>query len=1222
MVDLASLRISVDSRDVKKADADLAEMSNTAGRTAAAVDRLSTANNRLAEAVASSHKPTIDAVKYINQLEYELQSVGKSASELKQIEIQMAAARAPTAALASEIRQMGSALINAKEATDRAAAAQRAAAAAQQAFNNQTNQAQNYIERLNFELASVGKSSLQLKALEIRMAAARAPTAELSNEIRSLGAQMLVAERNAQRATGTPTTGITGMGGSSKLAGHHAQNLAFQLQDVFVSLASGQKPMMVFMQQGTQIAGIMGQAGLSVGGLIKQIAGMVGSMTAAIALNPAFLALAAVVGTAYVAFKDFQKGVDDSGRLKEYAKTLGLTADEMKKLGPVTITAGDVVKGLWKTISDGLGLQKVFSAIGKFFTDLFRGIASTSADLMAGMYGLFVGTYRGIVKVWDMLPAAFGDLTISAVNATIRALNGMVNKAIDVINSLISGANKILSALKMPTLGLLADVNIPELENQYKGAASRAGNAFLGEIKTATTQARGAMAGIGSTIGENIVISAEERLAAKAGGIIDERSASKMKDAAGNAGKSAGEKFAEELTKGVSDTLGNLMASSQAFSADFLKDFGKGSTDEMKKIVEDIDKARARAAEKVAQDLANNIKTATDGAQMIADIIGGGIGAGVKQLSDVLAKNFPDFMGSLGKAFGGIKDSLDGLLGSLGTNFKELGAGAQVGTAVNSIVGGSKTGAQVGGAIGNAAFGPVGAIAGSILGSVVGGLFKKTKSASATIAAEAGKLDVAGLVGNNAQFKQTANTLAGAVIGGLNNAANALGAEITNAINISIGQRKDKFVVDTLGLGRTKGSGTMAFASEAEAIQFAIDKAIRDGIFGGLRAGTERLLKGFGDVEDRLAKAVDFENVFKAMKANVDPVGAALEGLDKRFAALIETFREAGATSEEWATLEKYYQQERLKTIEEANKAAIEKTNAARDALISAYDRESAAILTTLERFQSLTANLESFRLSLAEQLMTAEEIYKQSRAKFEEISKAAIAGNEQAISELVGVSQRYLDAAKQFLTPEEYNREIQNVMKAVDLAIVQTKTMEEYAQSQLDALNASVSGLMKLDESVLSVADAIKDLQGALGEQNRQFAETQLQFQAQAAAANDNMQAFYEDALRRSGYYSGTTGATSSIPGFASGGMFDGGLRVVGENGPEIEATGASRIYNAAQTAEILSGGLNVATQIANMRSEMKASLYAIAKNTGKTTDQLQRWDGDGMPEVRDWAA
>lgn len=1146
MADLANLRISVDSTDVKRADADLTAMASTAGKTTTAVDRLSASNNRLAAAVASSHKPTIDAVKYINQLQYEVETVGKSA--------------------------------------------------------------------------------MQLKALEIRMAAARAPTAELAQEIRSMGAQLLVAERNAARATGGPATGITGMGGSSKLASHHVQNLTFQLQDMFVGLASGQKPMTVFMQQGTQIGGIMQQAGLGVAGFAKEIIKMAATATAALALNPYFLALAAAVGVVYVAFKDFQGEVAKSGELKKYASTLGLTAKEMEKLGPVGITAMDVVKGLWKTFSEGLGLQKIFSSIGKFFADLFRGVASTAGDLTAGLYGLFVGTYKGIVKTWDMLPAAFGDLTISAVNLMIRGLEGLVNKSIDMINKLISGANAILSKLNMPTINPIADIDIPELQNKYAGAASKAGSAFLGEITNATAQARGVMAGIGSTIGDNIIGAAKDRLAAEAGAIIDDRAEKKMTDAAGKAGKSAGEKFAEEMQKAI----GDLNMSTIKFGQDFAAEFTKQGAKDMEELQKDIAKRRKEADEATQQELQRNLKTAQDGAQIIADVIGGSFGEGVKKLSDVLTKQFPDVMSSIGKAFDGLKNSLNGILGGFGTNLKEVGGFIGVGGAAAQLVGGNAIAGSIGGALGGALGksigalgkfgGPIGAIAGGILGGVVGGLFTKTKSASATIEMAAGKLDVAGVVGNNAKFKATANALANSVINGLNKAADALGGEITGALKFSIGQRKDKFILDLMGLGRTKGAGTMSFATEAEAITFAINDALTKGVIGGIRAGSQRLLQSAGDLEDKLQKAVDFEGVFKALKANADPLGVALEGLDKRFEALIATFNEAGATTEEFAQLEKLYQIEREKAIKEGNAKAIEAVNAAREKLTAAYERESQAIMTTLERFQNLTADLQSFRLSLSEQLMTAEEIYQTARDRFREVSALAITGNEKAIGDLVGVSQRYLDAAQNFLTPEEYNREIQAVMKAVDLAIVQSKTLEDYAQSQLDALNKSVDGLMKVDESVISVADAIKELQAALLEQNKTIAQTALKFapSTTSTAAYGNFAAI-NSILAGSGYIVNDSG---QIEAFASGGDFGGGLRIVGENGPELEATGPSRIYNAAQTAEILSGGATVAQQISNLRDEMKASLYAIAKNTGQTYNQLNRWDGDGLPDTRNVAA
>lgn len=46
------------------------------------------------------------------------------------------------------------------------------------------------------------------------------------------------------------------------------------------------------------------------------------------------------------------------------------------------------------------------------------------------------------------------------------------------------------------------------------------------------------------------------------------------------------------------------------------------------------------------------------------------------------------------------------------------------------------------------------------------------------------------------------------------------------------------------------------------------------------------------------------------------------------------------------------------------------------------------------------------------------------------------------------------------------------------------------------------------------------------------------------------------------------------ATPKFASGGYHKGGIRLVGENGPELEVTGSSRIFNADQTKNILQGG------------------------------------------------
>jgi len=73
--------------------------------------------------------------------------------------------------------------------------------------------------------------------------------------------------------------------------------------------------------------------------------------------------------------------------------------------------------------------------------------------------------------------------------------------------------------------------------------------------------------------------------------------------------------------------------------------------------------------------------------------------------------------------------------------------------------------------------------------------------------------------------------------------------------------------------------------------------------------------------------------------------------------------------------------------------------------------------------------------------------------------------------------------------------------------------------------------------------------------------------------------------------YWSGAV----SVPGFASGGMHMGGLRMVGENGPELEATGAARIYSATQTRAMMGGNtekleelvVKLTEEVARMRDE-----------------------------------
>jgi tape measure domain-containing protein len=72
--------------------------------------------------------------------------------------------------------------------------------------------------------------------------------------------------------------------------------------------------------------------------------------------------------------------------------------------------------------------------------------------------------------------------------------------------------------------------------------------------------------------------------------------------------------------------------------------------------------------------------------------------------------------------------------------------------------------------------------------------------------------------------------------------------------------------------------------------------------------------------------------------------------------------------------------------------------------------------------------------------------------------------------------------------------------------------------------------------------------------------------------------------------------------------------------SGGMIEPIGASLTFDGNNS--ISAGNQQTAGEISEMSNALYTALYQIAKNTGKTSDQLNRWDGDGLPEVRDYTA
>ena len=181
--------------------------------------------------------------------------------------------------------------------------------------------------------------------------------------------------------------------------------------------------------------------------------------------------------------------------------------------------------------------------------------------------------------------------------------------------------------------------------------------------------------------------------------------------------------------------------------------------------------------------------------------------------------------------------------------------------------------------------------------------------------------------------------------------------------------------------------------------------------------------------------------------------------------------------------------------IADVNKALFDQVQAAKavvsakDALAKAYDTEAAAAKTALDKSKSWVTTLNGLNASFAlgaQSTLTPEQKYAEARAQFEKTLAAANAGDTTAQSGLSAAEQAFLTASQVVNASDaKYAADYARVMAANDEAMRWAGPQVDVQQASLDALTASVSGLITINDSVLTVAQAISNLQTAMGVSN-----------------------------------------------------------------------------------------------------------------------------------------
>lgn len=331
---------------------------------------------------------------------------------------------------------------------------------------------------------------------------------------------------------------------------------------------------------------------------------------------------------------------------------------------------------------------------------------------------------------------------------------------------------------------------------------------------------------------------------------------------------------------------------------------------------------------------------------LLRAVAGGVLGVGGQKIQEGFSAGYSSSIGDLQTAFGGALEEIFGKDAvNIGKSLGSFAANAQIGSQIAGVTGGSRASGAVGGVLGSelgktlasgplgkalgslsSALGPLGGIVGGIALGALGSALTPAKRGSATIGGSGGNLVVSSTRGNSKSRIAQSTDSADEAITTLERIAETLGGTVdASRGSVSIGVRDKSFRVDTSGQGITKTKrGAIDFGQDsAAAIKFATQDLIKDGVIEGLRASTQRILQSGKDLESSIQKALDFQGVFDRLQARVDPVGAAVTGIDREFTRLRKIFNEAAASTEELADLEKLYQFERADAVKEANERVM-----------------------------------------------------------------------------------------------------------------------------------------------------------------------------------------------------------------------------------------------------------------------------------------------------------
>ena len=347
---------------------------------------------------------------------------------------------------------------------------------------------------------------------ELRKLAAAAGQAEVAaDRLKASTRSGEAAQATATAAVKMHTAALQAEAAAARMMSNTSRMLAFQLNDVAVSLASGMNPAMVVVQQGSQIMQLgfkeVGQASLSM----------------AARFGPAILAAGAVA-----------------------AGIAGMTY-EINKASAVTVEFGDVALATWQVISNGIWqwIKPAIDAVAPWFASAWDAVVRITHDTGNMIVRDFVGTTDYLVTAFSLVPDAVVAATEAAANMMLTGIEEMIQEAIAMLNGLVASVNGMTASLGLPKLG-----NLGSPEAFKMGRVDIGGKAAQSNIDTT----------VGAYNTRQDKNYATDYMGQFFGAVSDQSQANALKrmqkDAEG----------ANKATKGLNDTFGQLVGMTNVFA--------------------------------------------------------------------------------------------------------------------------------------------------------------------------------------------------------------------------------------------------------------------------------------------------------------------------------------------------------------------------------------------------------------------------------------------------------------------------------------------------------------------------------------------------------------------------------------------------------------------------------------------------------------------------------